>query len=185
MAKRGTKARGMTPLQALVLSRMQEKQWDARTVESRGVTHATLHRYMNPVQLRQLPRQAVLEGLAKALQLDVEVVRQAAKDSVGTAPEREVGVAKYGPFSVDVDDGLVAHILIERIDRLPVSDLDVERGIAAVRRAMAKQAPAGETSSRPAEDYDLAAREGVPLQVQIDAAEPDPNVDPEGPEGGA
>lgn len=33
--------------------------------------------------------------------------------------------------------------------------------------------------------YDLVARRGTPIQAQIDAAEPDPNVDPEGPEGGA
>lgn len=34
-------------------------------------------------------------------------------------------------------------------------------------------------------DYAKAARKGTPRQVQIDAVEPDHNVDPEGPEGGA
>jgi transcriptional regulator with XRE-family HTH domain len=34
-------------------------------------------------------------------------------------------------------------------------------------------------------DLGVAARRGTPLQVQKDAAEPDPNVDPEGPPEGA
>lgn len=95
----------MSPLRRLILDRMREKGWDPKDVEGRGVKHATLHRYMNPVEMLQLPRRSVLEALAAGLQLPVPVVTQAAKDSVGwngdaTAVETDARPASPPSLSV-------------------------------------------------------------------------------------
>jgi hypothetical protein len=83
LRKTGTHSPGMSPLQRLILDRMRGKGWTAKQVEDRGVSHATLHRYMNPVQLRQPPRKSVLQSLATALDLPLRAVEQAAVESVG------------------------------------------------------------------------------------------------------
>lgn len=90
MAKAGTNAGGMNPLQRLILDRMRERGWTPQDVEARGVTHATLHRYMNPLQLKTLPRQQVLASLAQALELPVEKVRAAAFAAIAGTPAAEV-----------------------------------------------------------------------------------------------
>lgn len=78
MTDDGADRAGMTPLQALILDRMAAKDWSPAEVEGRGITHATLHRYMNPVTMRQLPRQSTLDQLAAALDLPVVKIREAA-----------------------------------------------------------------------------------------------------------
>lgn len=83
MSKGGAHAAGMSPLQALILDRMREHGWTPKQVEDRGVSHATLHRYMNPVQLQQPPRKSVLRALATALDLPLSKLEQAAVESVG------------------------------------------------------------------------------------------------------
>lgn len=85
MAEKGAHAGGMSPLQSLILDRMRERGWSPKDVEERGVKHATLHRYSNPIVLKQPPRKAVLQQLATALELDLAVVEQAAVESVGYA----------------------------------------------------------------------------------------------------
>ena len=88
MARGDADAAGMSPLQRLILDRMREQGWSPKDVEDRGVKHATLHRYMNPVVLHQLPRRAVVEALADGLRLPVEKVEEAALASLartGTA----------------------------------------------------------------------------------------------------
>jgi hypothetical protein len=78
-----THAAGMSPLQALILDRMRSRGWTPKDVEDRGVAHATLHRYMNPVELKQPPRSSVLQSLASALDLPLARVQRAAVESVG------------------------------------------------------------------------------------------------------
>lgn len=93
MAGRRAHAPGMSPLQALIVNRMRQRGWSPKQVEDRGVAHATLHRYMNPVELSQPPRKAVLQSLADALELPLAKVQQAAVESVsydytrGESPE--------------------------------------------------------------------------------------------------
>lgn len=95
-------APGMSPLQALILNRMRERGWTPKQVEDRGVTHATLHRYMNPVALRQPPRKAVLEQLARALDLPLGRVEQAAVESVGYDYTLPAGVDDVAaPLSIE------------------------------------------------------------------------------------
>jgi len=203
MAKRVTRVAGMSPLQALVTERMRTQGWDAPTVESRGVSHATLHRYMNPLVLRQLPRASVLTALAKALELDVEEVREAAKDSVGELQDRpwrrSLELAGPGPHNMS--------IVISRRDRMPMSHEEFVQGLKEVESrlgvgyaeqwetALTEEGLINATATTKAdvehagvgrpEDYTKAARKGTPRQVLIDANKPDLNVDPEGPEGGA
>lgn len=83
MPTRRTHAEGMPPLQALIINTMRERGWSPKQVEDRGVSHATLHRYMNPVELRQPPRKSILRDLATALDLPLSKVERAAVDSVG------------------------------------------------------------------------------------------------------
>ncbi len=83
MAGEGTQPSGMSPLQALILGRMRDKGWTPKQVEERGVSHATLWRYMNPVRLSSPPRKSVMQSLANALDLPVSEVQRAAVESVG------------------------------------------------------------------------------------------------------
>jgi hypothetical protein len=88
----------MNPLQRLILDRMHERGWSAKDVEDRGVKHATLWRYMNPVQLRQPPRRQVLEQLAMALDLPFEKVQRAAFETV------DASLAADGVTTIRGDD---------------------------------------------------------------------------------
>lgn len=87
MSRDSTHAGGMSPLQHLILETMRSKGWGPGDVEERGVKHATLHRYMNPVTMKALPRQQIINDLAAALDLTPERVRQAAMESLSFAPE--------------------------------------------------------------------------------------------------
>lgn len=134
MAKKVTKVRGMTPLQALIRDQMERKGWEPRDVEDRGVKHATLHRYMQPIILKQLPRKSVLLSLAGALSLDVEDVLAAAVASLETAkrpPWRDV--VEFPP----TESGLSVGVLVDRIDRLPVAPEDIEEAKSLVRSHLA------------------------------------------------
>jgi hypothetical protein len=99
----------MYPLQRLVLDQMRDRGWSPKQVEDRGVKHATLHRYMNPLVLRGLPRQESLKQLADALDLDFERVLQAAKDSVGWDARRADSV---GPRTQDDPDEIVFRLKV-------------------------------------------------------------------------
>lgn len=199
MAKRVTRVAGMSPLQALITERMRAKGWDAPTVEARGVKHATLHRYMNPVALRQLPRAAVLQALATALDLDVEEVRQAAKDSIGDvvpqAWRRSLEISGPGPHEM--------YVVISRKDRLPMDHAEFIRGLKEVERRLGAgyaeqweaaliqeglidepaKTEAVDTSTAAPDDYALASNEGiVEVSFPRDAQDADaeaPQVSPD------
>ena len=83
MAEQRSEPDGMAPLQRLIVERMREQGWEPKDIEARGVKHATLHRYMKPVRLKNLPRQEVLQTLATALTLNYDAVLEAAMGSVG------------------------------------------------------------------------------------------------------
>lgn len=80
--KRGTNPADMPPLQKLILEQMRARGWSPPQVEDRGVKHATLHRYMKPLILKGMPRDATLQELAKALDLDEQRLREAAYRSL-------------------------------------------------------------------------------------------------------
>lgn len=110
MADRRAHAPGMSPLQALIINRMRERGWSPKQVEDRGVAHATLHRYMNPVELSQPPRKSVLQSLATALDLPLSRVQQAAVESVSydyEHPERPVAEPRVSlEQAIDDDEDL-------------------------------------------------------------------------------
>ncbi|MGZ6836795.1 MAG: helix-turn-helix domain-containing protein [Blastococcus sp.] len=83
MAGTGSDSGGMNPLQALIHRRMVERGWTPQDVEARGVSHATLHRYMNPLVLKSPPRRDTLQKLANALDLPLSEVERAGVESVG------------------------------------------------------------------------------------------------------
>src|SRR5689334_804441 len=119
MPRKALRVVGMTPFQALITERMREKGWAPADVEARGVAHSTLHRYMQPTPLLTLPRPAVLNKLAKALDLSVEQLRAAAMETVGgpaggTAHGYPPWRGVQGPYAVR--PGLSAWILVERSD---------------------------------------------------------------------
>jgi hypothetical protein len=146
----------MTPLQALIIERMREKGWDPPDVEARGVKHATLHRYMNPVHLQQLPRKSVLRDLANALELDVDDVRQAAMDSiagVGDRPWRRT-LRKSG-------ETIEWEIVVTRRDRLPLDDLDFWHTLREVERELSPDLIESFQEAVAREHYAPAAREGT------------------------
>ena len=106
----------MTPLRALILGQMEARRWDPKDVEERGIAHATLHRYMNPLRMKTLPRSDVLTALATSLDLPLERVRQAAWESlegnIGPAGGRAVrtrsgsATPSVGPPAEDAADDL-------------------------------------------------------------------------------
>lgn len=98
----------MSPLQSLITGRMREQGWEPKDVEARGVKHATLHRYMNPVELRQLPRRDVLESLAEGLVLPYDRVLQAAKDTVGWTAGQSAPLHAVPDSEPDVPDLIAA-----------------------------------------------------------------------------
>lgn len=101
MARRSSEPDGMTPLQRLIVERMLDQRWEPRDVEQRGgVSHATLHRYMQPVVLKQLPRQSVLRQLADGLRLPEARVRAAAvaslEDNLADGGDEDQGSGPVG-----------------------------------------------------------------------------------------
>lgn len=89
MPDSGHDSGGMSPLQTLVIEQMRRHGWGPKDVEDRGVAHATLHRYMNPVKLSQLPRRSVRQSLADALGVPFDRVTEAAMASIDWSPERQ------------------------------------------------------------------------------------------------
>jgi hypothetical protein len=131
MPRKVTKVSGMTPLQALIVNTMKRRGWDAPAVESRGVPHSTLHRYLQPTPLSQLPRARVMKMLADALELDVEEVRAAAFETVQGRTE---GQAWRAGNHFPIEDGLEVAVMVDRIDRLPITEEQLQQGMGIARR---------------------------------------------------
>lgn len=161
MAERRAHAPGMSPLQALIVNRMRDRGWSPKQVEDRGVAHATLHRYMNPVVLNQPPRKSVLQSLATALDLPLSSVQQAAVESVSydyTHAERnelplaEVSLEQAIENEKDLHPAARAHLLnqleilrlVPRDAELPAKEHERRRDEAWVQskgRAMLEAVP--------------------------------------------
>jgi hypothetical protein len=130
VAKEGTDAAGMSPLQRLILDRMREKRWEAKDVEKRGVPHATLHGYMTGKPLSGMPREATRRQLADGLHLTFEVITEAAKDSIGWTSNPTVAPKNPRPEG-EIDRHPVGYDLNAELDGL--SDEEVESVLAVVR----------------------------------------------------
>lgn len=157
MARADTDPAGMTPLQVLILERMRQKGWDAKQVEDRGVKHATLHRYMNPIEMKQLPRQAVIQALAGALDLNEEDVLQAAKDSVAGARVRFRSLHEFEDL-----EAFKVSVFVERHDGTPPSDEDRGRALALLRDRLTSEGEGQVRILRPVLPQDL---HGHPLPL--------------------
>jgi hypothetical protein len=141
VAKKVTKVAGMTPLQTLILDRMHDRGWDPVTVENRGVAHATLHRYMNPVLLRQMPRQSVIKSLARALDLTEDSVRNAAWLSMEANKDRPEldPTTVHRLHELDVGDEAVS-VRLSRRDGQRLRQSDVVQSVALASRFLAETA---------------------------------------------
>lgn len=91
----------MSPLQRLIVERMKARGWSNQHVEDRGVPHATLMRYINPLTMKAPPREATLRQLADALDLSFEQLRDAAlasmREAVDAPPVRHLKPAPSPP----------------------------------------------------------------------------------------
>jgi hypothetical protein len=76
--KQGTDPADMPPLQRLIVTRMRDKGWSATQVEDRGISHSTLHYYLQTRRLKAMPRDSTITALASSLDLSEEEVRAAA-----------------------------------------------------------------------------------------------------------
>lgn len=85
MPRRRGDTAAMNPLALLVRTRMDERRWSSYDVERHGGPPAsTVLRIADPkISWRQPPRQDTLERLAKALELPLARVQQAAIEAVG------------------------------------------------------------------------------------------------------
>lgn len=153
MPRRVTKVSGMTPLQALILDRMRERGWTPKQVEERGVTHATLHRYMNPVRLKQLPRQSVLDQLSAALELPVSTIRLAAMDSIEGAEQ------PWRRTSTHLTRKYELFIVVDKRDRTSMTDREMLEALAELGEAYSEESIEHELSMLSAQ-YDRAADTG-------------------------
>lgn len=88
MPEQDTDLDAMNPLQRLIVERMAERGWTPKEVEARGIPHATLHRYTNPLVLKAPPRSETIRQLSKALRLDFDVVSRAGLEAVAWSHER-------------------------------------------------------------------------------------------------
>lgn len=161
MARKDTNVEGMTPLQALIVTRMTERGWTPPQVEKRGVKHATLHRYMNPVQLRTLPRQSVLADLAKALDLTVEEVRDAAVRSLDSEQDESWrrSLRRYSGHPAKPNWEFV----VSRADRRPLTDEQFFEALRDMAESIDKGViEAFESAVDDPKDYARAGRKGIP-----------------------
>lgn len=84
------------PLQDLLRERLAEKRWSYGDVARRGgISKSTVHHLARAERPARMPQPATLQGLARGLDLPLEIVRRAAAHSCGIyvydpAPEPEV-----------------------------------------------------------------------------------------------
>jgi HEAT repeat protein len=85
-------------LQALVRDRLEKKGWSFGDVARRGsIPRSTVHQLAAAERLVRMPQPATLDGLARGLELPLDIVRRAAAESCGIhvyqpAPDPEVDV---------------------------------------------------------------------------------------------
>jgi HEAT repeat protein len=93
-----TEATHTTTLQALLRERLENKNWSYGDVARRGrIPRSTVHHLATAERLLRMPQPATLEGLARGLELPLDIVRRAAAQSCGIhvyepAPDPEVDV---------------------------------------------------------------------------------------------
>lgn len=84
------------PLRTLLRERLAEQRWSYGDVARRGgISKSTVHHLATAECPAQMPQPATLQGLARGLDLPVDIVRRAAAQSCGIyvydpAPEPEV-----------------------------------------------------------------------------------------------
>lgn len=110
--------------------------------------------------------------------VDEWVINTVAKHMAGEFDNTDNRVlsAAVHPLSNEAMEQIPAPVLLALGSKLTV---EVGRVFAELRRRADRD---HEVVLPTWAQYDLAARTGTPLQAQIDAAEPDPNVDPPAPE---
>jgi hypothetical protein len=128
--ERDTDLDDMNPLQRLIVERMAERGWDPKEVEARGIPHATLHRYSNPLVLKAPPREKTIRQLATALHLDFGVVSRAGLDAVAWSHER----AHKKVRALLADDATAN--TDERLDQALAAMEQMERDQAELRRTI-------------------------------------------------
>lgn len=85
-------------LQSLLRERLEAQSWSYGDVARRGgIPRSTVHHLATAERLVRMPQPATLEGLARGLQLPLDLVRRAAAESCGIhvyepAPDPEVDV---------------------------------------------------------------------------------------------
>jgi HEAT repeat protein len=93
-----TEATHTTTLQALLRERLENKNWSYGDVARRGrIPRSTVHHLATAERLLRMPQPATLDGLARGLELPLDIVRRAAAQSCGIhvyepAPDPEVDV---------------------------------------------------------------------------------------------
>lgn len=131
MARSAPHPEGMSPLQALIVTTMDRKKLTRQDVEANGVKHATLARYIKPMVLQQTPRPATLRAIADGLGIDLAEVEEAAKASVGAASP-----AWRGQKVLALDRGLDVRLIVDRVDRKPITEADLWAGSEAMLAAL-------------------------------------------------
>lgn len=143
--------------------------------------------------IKSMPSPATLAALAQGLGVPERVVTEKALESAGYAARAELAeelMARIQQKLAEVS-AVQASFPSPRQTAarglLPTDEpfASFERAMTELGLLMDEQAKvlglptSAEVAGR---DYGLAARPGTPAQVRIDAAEPDPNVDPPAPE---
>ncbi len=100
----------MNALQELIRTRMAERRWSyADVARQGGLPRSTVHHLATVEELRRPPHPATMEGLARGLEVPLDVVRGAAAAAAGLAawreptadPDIEVLVAALSQLSTD------------------------------------------------------------------------------------
>jgi transcriptional regulator with XRE-family HTH domain len=124
-------------LQALVRERLDRQGWSYGDVARRGaIPRSTVHHLATVDRLVRMPQPATLEGLARGLELPLDVVRRAAAESCGIhvyepAPDPEVDVLIASLQKLSAHDRRHVAALVESLlDRGPGPGADEAGGPA-------------------------------------------------------
>ena len=174
----------MTPLAHLLKRQMDENNWTYRDVcrptdgvRVGGPARSTASWHLQPGQwLKTNLRPETVRQLAVGFRLPVAVIMDAADLSHERYKDRP-------PSGLRTREWLEEAMKRLGLKSLKGADADLfaETFAQVVDEDLRARMPWLDSDFNPA-DYDLAARRGTPRQAQIDAAEPDPNVDPPHPE---
>lgn len=124
-------------LQQLMRQQLDTQKWSYGDVARRGgIPRSTVHHLATSEGLVRMPQPATLEGLARGLELPLELVRRAAAEACG--------IHVYPPGGADGGLDPETDVLIASVQKLTPED---RRHVAALVASLLDRAPAADDTA--------------------------------------